>query len=148
LLALAGSHSFANYPKDTQLNTPFLSRTCDTALRACTGRGLLSLVFFYPIDFVVKHPVAPGFNPVPTLGWVRTDRLSALLKGQHPFGMLSFEQFEFVATGRGTAGPSTALRSGRDDTSVLCLKNRGDSDDRDDTSISMKKWVPMGGWWS
>jgi hypothetical protein len=52
---------------------------------------------------------------VPTLGWVRTDRLSALPKGQHPFWMLSFEQFEFVATGTATADPSTALRSGRDD---------------------------------
>jgi hypothetical protein len=64
-----------NYPKDTQLNTPSpASRTCDTALRVLRsffGRGLLSLViFFYPIDFVVKHPVAPEVNPAPTLGWV------------------------------------------------------------------------------
>jgi hypothetical protein len=29
--------------------------------------------------------------------------------------MLSFEQFEFIATGTATADPSTALRSGRDD---------------------------------
>ena len=40
--------------------------------------------FYYPIDFVVKHPVAPEVNPVPTLGWVRTVRFSALLKGQSP----------------------------------------------------------------
>jgi hypothetical protein len=71
--------------------------------------------------------------------------------------MLNFEQFEFVATGttadpsaslgmtkgravralafaweqRGTAGPSTALRSGRDDTSICRIEV-----------------VPMGGWWS
>src|ERR1700733_9975162 len=49
------------------------------------GLGLLSLVFFYPIDFVVKHPVAPEINPVPTLGWVRTALpFPALLKDQHP----------------------------------------------------------------
>jgi hypothetical protein len=38
------------------------------------------------------------------------------LKGQHPFGMLGFEQFEFATT-ETTADPSTTLlrSSGRDD---------------------------------
>jgi hypothetical protein len=68
--------------------------------------------FSYPIDFVVKHPVAPEINPVPTLGWVEqlgTLAGLSLLKGQHPFGMFSFEQFEFTETESGTAGPSASL---------------------------------------
>jgi hypothetical protein len=46
---------------------------------------------------------------VPTLGWVEQLCLSALLKGQHPFWMFSFEQFEFVESESGTAGPSAPL---------------------------------------
>ena len=46
---------------------------------------------------------------MPTLGWVEQLCLAALLKGQHPFWMFSFEQFEFVETESETAGPSASL---------------------------------------
>jgi hypothetical protein len=101
MLALAGSHGIANYPKDTQLEHASL-RSCWR--KACSAlyfrnrsdvqagdfhelpeprfaagliRGVVEICevsdqFHYPIDFVVKHPVAPEINPVPTLGWVRT----------------------------------------------------------------------------
>jgi hypothetical protein len=85
LLNLRGVNNTLNYPKDTQLNTT----NPDTNLRYSSSRLLRKSPaqpcnFFYPIDFVVKHPVAPEINPVPTLGWVRTVRFSALLKGQSP----------------------------------------------------------------
>jgi hypothetical protein len=75
LLNLRGVNNTLNYPKDTQLNTPSpRPQTCDTALRVVLhgDRPAQPCNFFYPIDFVVKHPVAPEINPVPTLGWVRT----------------------------------------------------------------------------
>jgi hypothetical protein len=83
LLNLRGVNNTLNYPKDTQLNTPSLL----VNLRYCSSRlgdrPAQPCNFFYPIDFVVKHPVAPEINPVPTLGWVRTAAdLSALLKDQ------------------------------------------------------------------
>jgi hypothetical protein len=78
LLNLRGVNNTLNYPKDTQLNTP----STHTNVR-CIDRPAQPCNFFYPIDFVVKHPVAPEINPVPTLGWVRTAAdLSALLKDQ------------------------------------------------------------------
>ena len=87
-LNLRGVNNTLNYPKDTQLNTPSpRPRTCDTALRVVLhgDRPAQPCNFFYPIDFVVKHPVAPEISPVPTLGWVRTAaNFLALLKDQHP----------------------------------------------------------------
>src|ERR1700678_4466032 len=96
-LNLRGVNNTLNYPKDTQLNTPSpRPRTCDTALRVVLhgDRPAQPCNFFYPIDFVVKHPVAPEISPVPTLGWVRTAaNFLALLKDQHPwFWTFIFEQ--------------------------------------------------------
>ena len=56
LLAERQVHTL-NYPKDTQLNTPIpRTRTC-----GCAGsRPAQPCNFLYPIDFVVKHPVAPA----------------------------------------------------------------------------------------
>src|ERR1700678_2767164 len=93
-LNLRGVNNTLNYPKDTQLNTPSLPMN----LRYCSSwlgdRPAQPCNFFYPIDFVVKHPVAPEISPVPTLGWVRTAaNFLALLKDQHPwFWTFIFEQ--------------------------------------------------------
>jgi hypothetical protein len=97
LLNLRGVNNTLNYPKDTQLNTPSpRPQTCDTALRVVLhgDRPAQPCNFFYPIDFVVKHPVAPEISPVPTLGWVRTAaNFLALLKDQHPwFGRSSLNR--------------------------------------------------------
>ena len=75
---------------------------------SCMGLGLLSLVFFYPIDFVVKHPVAPEVNPVPTLGWVRTAALRRCSKvnisSRHsPSNRFLFRSSTFLVSNRGIA---------------------------------------------
>jgi hypothetical protein len=112
LLNLRGVNNTLNYPKDTQLNTPSpRPRTCDTALRVVLhgDRPAQPCNFFYPIDFVVKHPVAPEINPVPTLGWVRTALLFSAAQRSTSEKMLIFEQSSFATTERDTAGPSASL---------------------------------------
>jgi hypothetical protein len=46
---------------------------------------------------------------VPTLGWVRTACLAALLKDQSLLEAFIFEQFEFAWAESGTADPSASL---------------------------------------
>ena len=118
---MGGLDPHAIYPKDTQLNTPFPGLTGGRPAQPCIfqnwsdvqvggfykvpeprfAAGLIRSVveiceasdqLHYPIDFVVKHPITPDF-PASTLGWISNSFW--LLKGQHPLGMFSFEQFEF-----------------------------------------------------
>jgi hypothetical protein len=78
-----------NYPKDTQLNTIIPN----TNLRYSSSRLLRKdpaqpCNFHYPIDFVVKHPVAPAETGAhPEVGLNSSRKLlrdSALLKVQDP----------------------------------------------------------------
>jgi hypothetical protein len=91
LLNLRGVNNTLNYPKDTQLNTPSLH----TYLR-CEERPAQPCNFSYPIDFVVKHPVAPEVNPVPTLRWVRTASPCGAVQRSKPIEAFIFKQFEFA----------------------------------------------------
>ena len=96
MLSLRRASHTLNYPKDTQLNTPSLTRTCDTALRAYTGKGLLSLVIFFTQSISLSNiQLHRRLIRCPPWGGFEQLCLAALFKDQHPPGMFSFEQFEF-----------------------------------------------------